>query len=139
MGSPRRAAPDRHAPPEARGLQPVRPLDPDLLRRVDANWRANYLSVGQIYLQDNPLLETPLRRERIKPRLPGHWRTTAGLNFLYVHLNRLAKLSPGLCVIDQRLAAAEQEHPRRAARRRRVLPPFKCAFEIGGDGADKPP
>ena len=137
MGSPRRAAPDRHARADARGPQPVRPLDPDLLRRMDAYWRAaNYLSVGQIYLQDNPLLETPLRREHIKPRLLDHWGTTAGLNFLYVHLNRLSKLSTGLRLIDQRLAAAEQEHPRPAARRRRVLPLFKCAFEIGGDGAE---
>jgi xylulose-5-phosphate/fructose-6-phosphate phosphoketolase len=65
-------------------------LDRDLLRRMDAYWRAaNYLSVGQIYLKDNPLLEEPLRREHVKPRLLGHWGTTAGLNFIYVHLNRL--------------------------------------------------
>jgi xylulose-5-phosphate/fructose-6-phosphate phosphoketolase len=65
-------------------------LDRDLLRRMDAYWRAaNYLSVGQIYLKDNPLLEEPLRLEHIKPRLLGHWGTTAGLNFIYVHLNRL--------------------------------------------------
>ena len=68
------------------------PLSPDLLRKMHAYWRAaNYLSVGQIYLQDNPLLETPLRLEDIKPRLLGHWGTTTGLNFLYVHLNRLIK------------------------------------------------
>ena len=68
------------------------PLSPDLLRKMHAYWRAaNYLSVGQIYLQDNALLETPLRREHIKPRLLGHWGTTSGLNFLYVHLNRLIK------------------------------------------------
>src|ERR1700728_4536240 len=66
------------------------PLSPDLLRRMHAYWRAaNYLSIGQIYLQDNPLLETPLKLEHIKPRLLGHWGTTPGLNFLYVHLNRL--------------------------------------------------
>jgi xylulose-5-phosphate/fructose-6-phosphate phosphoketolase len=65
-------------------------LGADLCRKMDAYWRAaNYLSVGQIYLQDNPLLDMPLRREHIKPRLLGHWGTTAGLNFLYVHLNRL--------------------------------------------------
>src|SRR6476619_6150945 len=59
---------------------------------MDAYWRAaNYLSVGQIYLQDNPLLETPLKIEHIKPRLLGHWGTTTGLNFIYVHLNRLIK------------------------------------------------
>jgi xylulose-5-phosphate/fructose-6-phosphate phosphoketolase len=65
-------------------------LAPDLLRKMDAYWRAaNYLSVGQIYLRDNPLLDRPLAREHVKPRLLGHWGTTPGLNFLYVHLNRL--------------------------------------------------
>ena len=59
------------------------------LRRVDAWWRAaNYLSVGQIYLLDNPLLREPLRLEHVKPRLLGHWGTTPGLNFIYAHLNR---------------------------------------------------
>ena len=67
-------------------------LSPDLLVRMDAYWRAaNYLSVGQIYLKDNPLLEEPLKLEHIKPRLLGHWGTTPGLNFLYVHFNRLIK------------------------------------------------
>ena len=67
-------------------------ITPDLLRRMDAWWRAaNYLSVGQIYLFDNPLLKKPLRREHIKPRLLGHWGTTPGLNFIYVHLNRVIK------------------------------------------------
>ncbi len=74
-------------------LTPTRafgPLSADRLARMDAYWRAaNYLSVGQIYLKDNPLLETPLALEHIKPRLLGHWGTTPGLNFLYVHLNRL--------------------------------------------------
>src|SRR6202142_3092973 len=65
-------------------------LSPDLLEKMDAYWRAaNYLTVGQIYLQANPLLETPLKLEHIKPRLLGHWGTTTGLNFIYVHLNRL--------------------------------------------------
>ena len=68
------------------------PLSSEELRLIDAWWRAaNYLSVGQIYLQDNPLLEAPLSLENIKPRLLGHWGTTPGLNFLYVHLNRLIK------------------------------------------------
>jgi xylulose-5-phosphate/fructose-6-phosphate phosphoketolase len=68
------------------------PLTPDSLRKMDAYWRAaNYLSVGQIYLQDNPLLERPLTLADIKPRLLGHWGTTPGLNLLYVHLNRLIK------------------------------------------------
>src|SRR5262245_22035915 len=59
---------------------------------IDAYWRAaNYLSVGQIYLYDNPLLKQPLKKDHIKPRLLGHWGTTPGLNFIYVHLNRLIK------------------------------------------------
>jgi xylulose-5-phosphate/fructose-6-phosphate phosphoketolase len=59
---------------------------------MDAYWRAaNYLSVGQIYLRDNPLLKRPLRAAHIKPRLLGHWGTTPGLNFIYVHLNRLIR------------------------------------------------
>src|SRR5471030_2676765 len=68
------------------------PLSPGLLEKMHAYWRAaNYLSVGQIYLRDNPLLNVPLTMEHIKPRLLGHWGTTPGLNFLYVHLNRLIK------------------------------------------------
>ncbi len=67
-------------------------LTPDTAQKIDAYWRAaNYLSVGQIYLQDNPLLDVPLALEHIKPRLLGHWGTTPGLNLLYVHLNRLIK------------------------------------------------
>ena len=66
------------------------PLTPDVLRRMHAYWRAaNYLSVGQIYLKSNPLLDTPLTLADVKPRLLGHWGTTPGLNLLYVHLNRL--------------------------------------------------
>ena len=64
----------------------------DELQKIDAYWRAaNYLSVGQIYLLDNPLLKVPLTIKHIKPRLLGHWGTTPGLNFIYVHLNRLIK------------------------------------------------
>ena len=67
-------------------------LPPELLSKMDAYWRAaNYLSVGQIYLYDNPLLKKPLKLEHIKPRLLGHWGTTPGLNFIYVHLNRVIK------------------------------------------------
>lgn len=62
------------------------------LEAVDAYWRAaNYLSVGQIYLHDNPLLKRPLTIEHVKRRLLGHWGTTPGLNFIYVHLNRVIK------------------------------------------------
>ncbi len=68
------------------------PLSPELLLQMHAYWRAaNYLSAGQIYLLDNPLLKTPLTLDHIKPRLLGHWGTTPGLNFLYVHLNRIIK------------------------------------------------
>jgi xylulose-5-phosphate/fructose-6-phosphate phosphoketolase len=68
---------------------PHGPLGTDELRRIDAWWRAaNYLSVGQIYLLDNPLLREPLRIEHVKPRLLGHWGTTPGLNFVYAHMNR---------------------------------------------------
>ncbi len=68
------------------------PLSPAQLRRIDAWWRAaNYLSVGQIYLLNNPLLKKPLRKEHVKPRLLGHWGTTPGLNFIYVHLNRVIR------------------------------------------------
>ena len=65
------------------------PLDPEELRLLDAWWRAaNYLSVGQIYLMDNPLLRRPLAAEDVKPRLLGHWGTTPGLNLIYAHANR---------------------------------------------------
>jgi xylulose-5-phosphate/fructose-6-phosphate phosphoketolase len=68
----------------------IRELGPELLGKMDAYWRAaNYLSVGQIYLLENPLLRDKLKREHIKPRLLGHWGTSPGLNFLYVHLNRV--------------------------------------------------
>jgi xylulose-5-phosphate/fructose-6-phosphate phosphoketolase len=67
-------------------------LSPELLRKMDAYWRAaNYLSVGQIYLFDNPLLRRPLQADDIKPMLLGHWGTTPGQNFIYVHLNRIIK------------------------------------------------
>jgi xylulose-5-phosphate/fructose-6-phosphate phosphoketolase len=68
------------------------PPQPELLAKMNAYWRAaNYLSVGQIYLKDNPLLERPLTLDDVKPRLLGHWGTTPGLNFLYVHWNRLIR------------------------------------------------
>ena len=86
---------------ESRGTQesPARPqsrtddpLDAEELRKIDGWWRAaNYLSVGQTYLLDNPLLKQPLKKEHVKPRLVGHWGTTPGLNFIYVHLNRVIK------------------------------------------------
>ena len=68
-------------------------LSDEQVRLLNAYWRAaNYLSVGQIYLYDNPLLRKPLKLEHVKPRLLGHWGTTPGLNFIYVHLNRVIKL-----------------------------------------------
>ncbi|MGF1677528.1 MAG: phosphoketolase [Rivularia sp. (in: cyanobacteria)] len=73
-------------PPQAK------PLQSDELRKINAYWNAaNYLSVGQIYLLDNPLLKEPLQLKHVKPRLLGHWGTTPGLNFIYVHLNRVIK------------------------------------------------
>jgi len=70
----------------------ARPLSPEELSRINAYWNAaNYLSVGQIYLYANPLLRQPLVPDDIKPRLLGHWGTTPGLNFIYVHLNRLIR------------------------------------------------
>ncbi|MEO1560227.1 MAG: phosphoketolase family protein [Cyanobacteria bacterium J06632_19] len=73
-------------------LPNTKPLQDDELRKMNAYWNAaNYLSVGQIYLLDNPLLKQPLKLEQVKPRLLGHWGTTPGLNFIYVHLNRVIK------------------------------------------------
>src|SRR5438552_1379169 len=72
--------------------QPSKTLSQEQVRLINAYWRAaNYLSVGQIYLLDNPLLKETLKAEHIKARLLGHWGTTPGLNFIYVHLNRLIK------------------------------------------------
>lgn len=70
----------------------TKPLTEEELRKINAYWRAaNYLSVGQIYLLDNPLLREPLKLEHVKPRLLGHWGTTPGLNLIYAHLNRVIK------------------------------------------------
>ena len=83
------SAPAGSAPAGSTG---VRPLTADELQRINAYWRAaNYLSVGQIYLLDNPLLRSPLTTEHVKPRLLGHWGTTPGLNLIYAHLNRVIK------------------------------------------------
>ena len=71
---------------------PARPLSADELQLLDEYWRAaNYLSVGQIYLLDNPLLRRELTAKDVKPRLLGHWGTTPGLNFVYAHLNRVIR------------------------------------------------
>ncbi len=70
----------------------IETLSPELLHKMNAYWRAaNYLSVGQIYLYDNPLLKEPLKQEHVKPLVVGHWGTTPGQNFIYVHLNRVIK------------------------------------------------
>ena len=67
-------------------------LDKEELQKIDAYWRAcNYLAVGMIYLRDNPLLKEPLKPEHIKHRLLGHWGSSPGLSFVYIHLNRLIK------------------------------------------------
>src|SRR5205807_10284322 len=73
-------------------LTGIHPLDAEALRLIHAYWRAaNYLSVGQIYLLDNPLLKKPLGLEHLKPRLLGHWGTTPGLNFIYAPARRVLK------------------------------------------------
>src|SRR4051794_26231881 len=78
--------------PERSKTAAASPLAADELSKMDAYWRAsNYLSVGQIYLMDNPLLKEPLAREHVKPRLLGHWGTSPGLNMLCVHLNRVIR------------------------------------------------
>src|SRR5438105_4426060 len=77
------------SPPDLAGKKP---LSPEELRLLDAYWRAaNYLSVGQIYLLDNPLMKRPLKLEDVKPRLLGHWGTTPGINFIYAHASRAIK------------------------------------------------
>ena len=82
-------------PPEAAPLDG--PLPAEQLDRMQRYWQAaNYLTVGQIYLQDNPLLREPLRPEQIKPRLLGHWGTSPGLSFIYLHLNRLIRQRPSI-------------------------------------------
>ena len=91
MNATLKTEPVRKDAPRKTDAQPT-PLSPALLGRMDAYWRAaNYLSVGQIYLYDNPLLREPLKLEHVKPRLLGHWGTTPGQNFVYVHLNRVIK------------------------------------------------
>src|SRR6201981_104865 len=76
------------------GVSPstTHPLSAEDLRKIDAYWRAcTYLAAGMIYLRDNPLLRQPLKEEHVKRRLLGHWGTSPGLSFAYVHLNRLIK------------------------------------------------
>src|SRR5215471_12712593 len=69
-----------------------KPLDAEALRKIDAYWRAcNFLSLGMIYLQDNPLLREPLKPEHIKNRMLGHWGASPALSFIYTHLNRVIK------------------------------------------------
>jgi xylulose-5-phosphate/fructose-6-phosphate phosphoketolase len=74
------------------GATKVERLSTRELHEIDAFWRAaNYLTIGQIYLVDNPLLREPLRLEHVKPRLLGHWGTSPGLSFVYAHLNRVIR------------------------------------------------
>ncbi len=82
----------KYRSPKTKESKMSNPLSSDLMQKIDAYWRAaNYLSVGQIYLLDNPLLKEPLKLSHIKPILVGHWGTTPGQNFIYVHLNRVIK------------------------------------------------
>jgi xylulose-5-phosphate/fructose-6-phosphate phosphoketolase len=82
---------DPERPPAELPIASARaPLSAQLLERIDRYWRAaNYLSVGQLYLYDNPLLKRPLELSDVKPLVVGHWGTTPGQNFIYVHLNRV--------------------------------------------------
>ena len=113
------------------------PLGADELRLIDAYWRAaNYLSVGQIYLLDNPLLREPLTLEHVKPRLLGHWGTTPGLNFLYAHMNRAIRAArperdlrhrprprrPGPVANTYLEGTYTEVYPARRARTRRAAP-----------------
>src|SRR5271157_2035998 len=84
--------PQQPQPTKAQAPSVADPLSAELLGKMHRYWyAANYLCVGQIYLLDNPLLREPLTKEHIKPRLLGHWGTSAGQNFIYVHLNRLIR------------------------------------------------
>ena len=75
---------------KARSTVKGTPLSPDELRKIDAYWRASlYLSLGMLYLKENPLLREPLKLEQTKPRLLGHWGSDAGQSFTYIHFNRL--------------------------------------------------
>ena len=99
----------------------AKPLTSEDLSRIDRYWRAaNYLSVGQIYLRQNPLLREPLRPEHVKPRLLGHWGTTPGLNFIYVHLNRLIR-ERGLKVLSVTGPGARRPRHRREHVSRRLV------------------
>ena len=90
----RAPTPARIGAPSEPATKSSGPLSADLLRQIHRYWNAaNYLCVGQIYLQENPLLREPLKKEHIKPRLLGHWGTSAGQNFIYAHLNRLLRQS----------------------------------------------
>jgi xylulose-5-phosphate/fructose-6-phosphate phosphoketolase len=82
----------QHRSDQDRSADRLETLGSDDLRRTNAYWRAaNYLSVGQIYLYDNPLLKDPLKLSHVKPLVVSHWGTTPGQNFIYVHLNRVIK------------------------------------------------
>ena len=84
--------------PQPKAAPATGPLSVEQLEHMNRYWHAaNYLTIGQIYLQDNPLLREPLRPEHIKPRLLGHWGTSPGLSFIYVHLNRLIKEQDKCC------------------------------------------
>ena len=102
------------------GAQPVDGTSEQELELIDAYWRAaNYLSVGQIYLMDNPMLREPLLPEHVKPRLLGHWGTTPGLNLLYAHMNRVIR-ARDLRVLYVTAASPATSHPRLRGRSTRV-------------------
>ena len=95
------------------------PLSGELLGKINAYWRAaNYLSVGQIYLYDNPLLKEPLKLSHVKPLVVGHWGTTPGLNFIYAHMNRV--------IGESRHERESQLHSRATAQSRNLPAPIKA-------------
>ena len=104
------------------------PLTAEEVRLMNAYWRAaNYLSVGQIYLYDNPLLREPLKLEHVKRRLLGHWGTTPGLNFVYVHVNRFpSPCAPCLHATSWVQQAASHTKPSRSGDAGRARPPGSC-------------
>ena len=113
-------------------------LSEELVRKMDAYWRAaNYLSVGQIYLLANPLLRDPLRLEDVKPRLLGHFGTTPGLNFIYVHMNR-AIVERDLDAILPQETAGPIEGERALSRARRTERTRAAFNRLDGRGCPQP-
>jgi hypothetical protein len=115
----------------------TRTLEPELLHRMDAYWRAaNYLSVGQLYLYANPLLKRPLQLSDVKPLVVGHWGTTPGQNFIYVHLNRAITkhgLGLGSCGVGIRPRLVPYQRPHQTSGVPHPRPQNRRGTHQGGD------